>query len=119
MASVPAHVYSVVDTTNNEPLESADITDLEKQNPALDATGNPYHYYLQGLKTIRLYPDTTVDIRVRYAPEAADLVDTDPATVFPFPKQHHLAVVWAGMKYLLLNEDRFRDNAQLDRAIKK
>lgn len=110
-------VLSVYDVDNNRILEKTDVFDLEKEYPALDKTGNPCYYYLDGNTTINTYPINDTTLRVRYFPKVNTLAIDDAESAIKIPTEYHDVLELGGIWLMAIREQGFHD--RLDRREKE
>jgi len=106
---------SVVDLTNGFTLSAKQVEDIEKEDPLLDATGSPVHFYIEGGQ-MKVYPAEDIDLRLRYTPNLALLEDNDSLSQVTYPAQFHQILVEGGLYYMFEDERDIRTNAEIARS---
>lgn len=104
-------LLNVYDTTNNRKLDVKSIEDLEEDNPALDSTGTPTYYYLDG-GAIHVYPQQEVGLKIRYIPVLSSITASTEESAIPYPKAYHDVLVAGARYFMSINESAFSDQAE-------
>lgn len=89
-------------------LRGADYRDIRDMDPALDDTGDPSFWYLEG-DTIKTWPDSTKVLTVRYVRKPPEL-SSDTSTPL-LPEAHHPILVDLAVISGLKDNDEY-DQAQ-------
>lgn len=85
-------VISVVDVTNQNPLDPTDAAEVNRIDPGAIQTGPPDYYWFDGTSILNVWPtNTTSTLRVRYIKLTPDLVF--PTTSPPMPTRYHYNLV--------------------------
>lgn len=113
LSTLPLRIHSVTDTTNENRLIAADFEEIELNDPELDDTGNPTHFYIENDTTIVTYPKDTVTLRVRYTPEPADLTSGTLEADIKIPAAYHDILVHGTLFLSHMDENDLRAIGEL------
>ena len=87
---LPSDFYKslrVIDVSNNSILEAKEIEEIEKDDPALTATGTPVNFYIENGQ-FKVYPAEDIIMKVRYTPTKVTLTDNDDSAQILYPDVH-------------------------------
>ena len=103
------HVLHVSDTSNDHELLGVDPRYVREQDPALDDTGTPAVWWLDGETSLKVWPaNTSVNLNVRYVKFSAELsADADTPLI---PVRYH--PVW--VDYAVV--EAYKDSDDFERA---
>lgn len=94
-------VIYVADTTNDRLLKEADIIDIARRDPGIDAVGDPTRFYLDGLTSLKVWPVRTVALSVRYLKYSPELTTSDTPLI---PTRYHM--LWCDVAFYLYLQAR-------------
>lgn len=107
-------VLSVADTTNDSILTYEDVRTLREQDPGLDDTGSPSHWYNSSPTVIACWPATSVNLSVRYLKVPSELsADGDEPL---FPARWHYMLVDGAVSYAYRDADEYEAAANANDA---
>lgn len=99
------NVLSVIDTTNELPLEWEDQRSIRERDPTLNNSGNPESWYLDGSQ-LKVYPaNTTNSLSVIYLKVPAEL--TADADTPIFAARYHYVLVDGAVSFAYKDTDNF------------
>lgn len=94
-------VIYVADTTNDRLLKEADLIDIARRDPGINDVGQPSHFYLDGLTSLKVWPSQTVTLSVRYLKYSPELTAADSPLI---PTRYHN--LWVDVAYYLYLQAR-------------
>lgn len=105
----------VIDITNGTALVAKEVEAIETDEPALNRTGTPEYYYIEGGQ-LKVYPLQDVQVRLRYTPNLALLADTSDDTQIKYPAQFHQIIADGALYYMFEDERDIRNDSEINRA---
>lgn len=119
LTAAPFRIERVKDTSNNEILKPTTRLDIEDLYPALDDTGAPAWYFVEGTDGLRTYPVNSGTVQVRYIPRAGTLTSASAESDIKIPPEFHDLLLWGTLVYMAYDERDKSTGAEVNIAQSK
>jgi hypothetical protein len=125
LTQTPFLIRSVTMMDQKKPLAATSLEEIEKTDPLLTKTGQPWAWYYAN-SSVFVYPFTTSDAQagsgqagVSYIAQPATLVLNTVSADVPYPALYHPVLVDGACYYLFQTEAGFKNDLKMKLALER